>query len=1372
VKVEAPSELVAAVAGVLTSPEIIVGGRFRILRQLGAGGMATVYEVLDLAAERRLALKRLHTLSDVRKRRSTIELFEREFHTLSHLSHPRVVQAFDYGVDEFGPYYTMELLDGSELQDLTPLPWRRACALARDICSALSLVHSRRLVYRDLNPRNVRCTSDGLAKLIDFGAMCPMGPSKQLVGTPAYCAPEAVDFQPLDARTDLYSLGATLYFVLTARHAYPAKSFNQLRTFWESQPTRPADLVKDIPVALDALVMNLLHPDPGVRSANAAEVMEQLAVIEGRTFEELPQVSSAYLSAPTLVARQATLTRVRAKLARALHGRGGGVLIEGAAGVGRSRLLTACLLEGKLAGALTLHADASDAETDYGVLRALCAQLIDAVPDVTHQAAAAQLDVLGHALPQLWMGRTPTVANTEDPNRLRAAVMTALKDWWSAIAKQRPLLITVDDLHAIDEPSAAALALLCHEASKHALLIVASAESSALATGMSALKLFGNAAGTTLLENLSEAHAEELLRSVFGDVPHVQMVAHKLHAISSGNPRDLMQLAQYLVDQQLASYRAGAWSLPANIDASALPSSMAQALRTRIAALGTQSLALGRFLALSSERGVGFDECVALLDTKSAQVIAALDELQSAQLIARVADAYSIPQRAVSAALLDGLCDDTARAMHARLSELFARRGDEEFRCAEHLLRAGQERAGLDRLIVHAETSQRATDNDATEYFKLTKALPEAWFQTFERGLALCRSENRPRRDAFVLEHRLVGLVDVMNVPGAVGYVPLRALLDLLHEECGLRDYEQLDAQLEPMQRLQRAFEVAKERYAQRSDAQRVFEPIAAIRQLVRASIASAGLAAKNIDYELLCSLPNLAPFEALSPAIVLAHKLSQGVGARITGRMEAARATYKGLVDLTAQPGTAGLGDSNHRYLRFGVMFGLGTIEAGMGLDSSLTWASEIEAEPMHQVNAQLVRLLHHLWQGQVREADRLKEEIELLRIRNSPKQWLEGAHLLAQVAANAASDDLTRIKRTVLELEPLAARQAPWVPVHDYATGEYHRIRGDFGAAASVLSRVLSKTSAGRHQVWSHAAGAHTRVLFELGEDQQACESGQRYLEQAERAELGYMVNYIKMPLSLALVRSGDSARGTRYAQEAISSFEALGTRGLNLVLAYETRARIAVFDKKPTDYEHFAGLCGDQARSVRSRLLATKHEKLKQLAVAAEVRASELTLSTEIATTRLGLTSILAGTHRPAERSEKSLELLLHSSGARAGALFLLTEQGIELAAQLGTAEVPEFVSSYVTAYLDMELHGTDLNTQDTLDADGAPEVWTSESGERYRPVLLSHQAEAGFMVSGVAVMLEGKNGQFQYPGSVASHLSRLAAQAGDAVPRLIE
>src|SRR5690349_19126289 len=142
------------------------GARYRFLEALGQGGMAVVHRVLDQATGRQVALKRLHVPAHGAARVGA--LFEREYLTLAQLAHPRIVAVYDYGIDAQGPYYTMELLDGGDLRRLAPADYRTACALARDVCSALSLVHSRRQVFRDLSPSNVRRTSDGPAKLIDF----------------------------------------------------------------------------------------------------------------------------------------------------------------------------------------------------------------------------------------------------------------------------------------------------------------------------------------------------------------------------------------------------------------------------------------------------------------------------------------------------------------------------------------------------------------------------------------------------------------------------------------------------------------------------------------------------------------------------------------------------------------------------------------------------------------------------------------------------------------------------------------------------------------------------------------------------------------------------------------------------------------------------------------------------------------------------------------------------------------------------------------------------------------------------------------------------------------------------------------------------
>jgi serine/threonine protein kinase len=125
----------------------LVADRYRIERELGRGGMAVAYAVYDTLSGRTLALKRL-LQSSADANRNHARLFEQEFLTLQQLSHPCVVEVYDFRREEAGgAFYTMEWLDGGDLLELSPLPYRRLCALLSDVASALSLLHSRRLVH-------------------------------------------------------------------------------------------------------------------------------------------------------------------------------------------------------------------------------------------------------------------------------------------------------------------------------------------------------------------------------------------------------------------------------------------------------------------------------------------------------------------------------------------------------------------------------------------------------------------------------------------------------------------------------------------------------------------------------------------------------------------------------------------------------------------------------------------------------------------------------------------------------------------------------------------------------------------------------------------------------------------------------------------------------------------------------------------------------------------------------------------------------------------------------------------------------------------------------------------------------------------------
>ncbi|MEY4582153.1 MAG: hypothetical protein RL701_6856 [Pseudomonadota bacterium] len=393
----------------------LLANRYQVQALLGRGGMACVQRVKDLVTGREVALKQLIVEHALTERKGLTALFEREFHTLAQLQHPHVIAVYDYGLlADQSPYYTMELLDGGDLRDRAPVPWREACRLLFDVCSSLALIHSRRLLHRDVSPCNIRCTQDGRAKLIDFGAMAPMSAGgADVVGTPAFVATETLQRLALDARTDLFSLGATLYHALTGQVPFRAQTFAQVLAAWSGAVIPPSSLTPDVPAALDDLVLALISIEPALRPHSAFEVMQRLAAIADLKLNESDAVSRAYLATPSLVGRGEALERFRQQLLAARMARGGAVLIEGRVGAGRSRLLDACALEGKTLGFTVMRANTTAAREPFSAVMALTGHLLESLPTSALGPAAQQLLVVDPA---------------QDPELLQRAICKAWLD--------------------------------------------------------------------------------------------------------------------------------------------------------------------------------------------------------------------------------------------------------------------------------------------------------------------------------------------------------------------------------------------------------------------------------------------------------------------------------------------------------------------------------------------------------------------------------------------------------------------------------------------------------------------------------------------------------------------------------------------------------------------------------------------------------------------------------------------------------------------------------------------------------------------------------------------------------------------------------
>jgi tetratricopeptide (TPR) repeat protein len=265
----------------------VIAERFEILREAGAGGMSTVFQALDRASGRHVALKMLDL-----KAGDFAGRFQREAKALSELQHPGIVAYVDHGTTKHGQrYLAMEWLDGEDLAariTRAGLTIAESLQIGRAVAEAVGFAHARGLVHRDLKPSNLFLVDGRIdrVKLLDFGVVRvddggDMTRTGARVGTPAYMSPEqARGDQNLTPSADVFALGCVLYQCLTGRKPFTAEDpLALIAKIMLADPPPPAELHREIPAPVDALVMKMLSKDPALRPADGAAAAAALAAL-------------------------------------------------------------------------------------------------------------------------------------------------------------------------------------------------------------------------------------------------------------------------------------------------------------------------------------------------------------------------------------------------------------------------------------------------------------------------------------------------------------------------------------------------------------------------------------------------------------------------------------------------------------------------------------------------------------------------------------------------------------------------------------------------------------------------------------------------------------------------------------------------------------------------------------------------------------------------------------------------------------------------------------------------------------------------------------------------------------------------------------
>ncbi|HBL18590.1 MAG: hypothetical protein A2X36_07640 [Elusimicrobia bacterium GWA2_69_24] len=280
-------------------PETIIGktlGGCRILAQLGEGGMGVAYKAHHLRLDRAVVLKVLHPQLAANK--EFIEGFQREARAAARLEHPRIVQVYDVGWQDGYHFIIMQFIDGETLEEKIAREKRlitlKAVIILKAALEGLGEAHRHGMVHRDVKPSNILLAKDGGIRLSDFGIALQVGKGKpqekgQVVGTPQYMSPEQCYGEPVDARTDIYAMGVTFYYMLAG------------------EPPFEADNVADV------LSMHINNPAPDVRKANpdvsslcSTIIQKMMAKRPDERYQSVPELMSE-LNAPGVVLEEARI---------------------------------------------------------------------------------------------------------------------------------------------------------------------------------------------------------------------------------------------------------------------------------------------------------------------------------------------------------------------------------------------------------------------------------------------------------------------------------------------------------------------------------------------------------------------------------------------------------------------------------------------------------------------------------------------------------------------------------------------------------------------------------------------------------------------------------------------------------------------------------------------------------------------------------------------------------------------------------------------------------------------------------------------------------------------------------------------------------
>ncbi len=602
-------------------PTSFASGRYEVKRFLGEGGKKRVYLTHDTLLDRDVAFALIKTegLDDAGRQR-----IQREAQAMGRLgSHANIVTIHDIGQERDQPFLVIELMDGGDDEGLIEkaedhrVPLEQALRIAIETCRGLEFAHERGIVHRDLKPGNVWLTADGIAKIGDFGLAVAVDRSRltqagMMVGTVSYMPPEQALGGEVTPRSNLYSLGAMLYELVTGRPPFLGDdTIAIIGQHLNTAPVAPSWHSDQCPPDQEALIMRLLEKDPSRRPENASEVLEALGLVDpaGRSAPHTGSEENPLerLARGVFVGREPEVERLRRGFDDAFSGRGSLVMLVGEPGIGKTRTTQEMETYARMRGAQALWGRSHESggapafwpwvqiERAYGAVND-AAQLRS---DVGSQGP--ELLRLFPDLKQLIPDIGDPMPMT-DPESAQFRMFDAYVTFIRAASSRVPLLLVLDDLHWADKPTLQLLQHLAREVSSMRVLVVGTYRDTDLSRThplSESLATLNREPGFQRLNlrGLSQEEVGEYVRVTAGVTPSRRLL-EKLYEETEGNPFFLQEVVALLTQEGTLTRDT--------LEDMAIPDGVKEALGRRLDLLSPEANELLTLAAVMG-RDFGFD---------------------------------------------------------------------------------------------------------------------------------------------------------------------------------------------------------------------------------------------------------------------------------------------------------------------------------------------------------------------------------------------------------------------------------------------------------------------------------------------------------------------------------------------------------------------------------------------------------------------------------------------------------------------------------------------------------------------------------------------------------------------------------------------